>query len=334
MGVSGGIAAGLGSIGSGLFGLFGNSNANAPQQFQTPNLSGAANNAYSGIGSLSGYDTYAPNIGTVQGITSGLVNNPYASQYQQGAGTASQLGQLQALGQYGAGQNLQGGANAVLNTAFDPQSALYNQTLQNVTAQQNAQNAAAGVGTTPYGAGLQDQNLQNFNIAWQQQQLANQISGLGAASSASQAGQGLAAAAPGQYLNASQLPYSTYGAVGSGQIGALNTLGQFGQSAAALPQQQIADYQAYLGGGTAQQNANTNTANAAFGQQQTNLSNIFGGLGGLGSAYGLSGMGGYGSAYSPYGSSAYYGGGNIYSGDAYGGSAVNPLAGLTAADYG
>jgi hypothetical protein len=307
-----GIAAGLGSAASGLFGLFGSSNASAPQQFQTPNMSGAANNAYSGIGNLGNYNTYAPNIGAVQGITSGLVNNPYSGGYQQGANTAGGLGQMQALGQYGAGQNLQGGANAVLNTAFDPQSALYNQTLQNVTAQQNAQNAAAGVGTTPYGAGLQDQNLQNFNIAWQQQQLANQVSGLNASTGATQAAQGLQAAAPGQYLTASQTPYNVYGQIGAGQIGAYNQLGQFGQSASALPQQQIADYQAYLQGGASQQGVNNQSAALANQEQQQNLGNIFGGLGALG---GIGGLGGFGGSSG----GSYYGGGNIYSSPAYSG---------------
>jgi hypothetical protein len=42
----------------------------------------------------------------------------------------------------------------------------------------------------------------------------------------------------------------------------------------------------------------------------------------------------YGNPNSLFGSSPNYGGGTIYSGDAFGGSASNPLAGLTAEDYG
>ena len=52
----------------------------------------------------------------------------------------------------------------------------------------------------------------------------------------------------------------------------------------------------------------------------------FGGIGGLGGA-----LGGGGALF---GSSPSFGGGNLFSGDAYGGSAFNPLPGLTAADYG
>ena len=47
----------------------------------------------------------------------------------------------------------------------------------------------------------------------------------------------------------------------------------------------------------------------------------------------LGGVGG-GALSSLFGSSPSYGGGNMFSGDAYGGSAQNPLRGLTAADYG
>ena len=49
------------------------------------------------------------------------------------------------------------------------------------------------------------------------------------------------------------------------------------------------------------------------------------GLGGGGIGGGLSNL---------FGSRPSYGGGNMFSGDAYGGSASNPLRGLTAADYG
>ena len=312
------LGASAGSAGAGLFGLFGSSNSSAPQQFQTPNMAGAANSAYSGIGNLGNYNLYGQNIGQAQGITSGLVNNPYAQQYQGGANTASGLGATAGLGAFNSGGNLQGAGNAVLNTAFDPQQALYNQTLAQTQAQQNAANAAAGVGTTPYGAGLQDQNLQNFNIAWQQQQLQNQISGLGAAGSAYGQGAGLQSQGVGTYLNSQQTPYNVYGQIGSGQIGALNQLGQFGQSASTIPQTQIGDYQSYLGGGVSQQNANTASASLANQEQQQYLSQIFGGLGGLGSAYGLSGLGstGYGGGNSYY-SPAYSGAGGISSAAIY-----------------
>ena len=302
--LSGGLA-----LGGGLFGLLGGG-AQAPQQFQMPNMSGAAGNAYSGIGGLNAFNTYSPNIGNVSGITNSLVNNPYAGGYMGGALTAGGLGESQALGQYGVGQSLTNlGTNvlpsyagAVMNTAFDPQQALYNRTLGQVSDQSNAALAQAGVGTTPYGAGIQGQNLANFNIDWQAQQLQNQIGGLGAATSAlgqggqlAQVGQGLSAAAPNQYLQSAALPYGVYGNIGQGQIGAYNTLGQFGQSASQLPQTQIQDYLGYLGQGTAQQGVNNQSA-----QLQAMLQNMYGssigqGLSALGGStfgqnYGLSSL--------------------------------------------
>lgn len=61
-------------------------------------------------------------------------------------------------------------------------------------------------------------------------------------------------------------------------------------------------------------------------QQQTMLGGLFGSQSNLGQNLGSVGgaiMGG-----------PAYGGGNIFTGDVYGGSAQNPLPGLTAADYG
>jgi hypothetical protein len=67
---------------------------------------------------------------------------------------------------------------------------------------------------------------------------------------------------------------------------------------------------------------------------------LAGGVNGIGNATLLSSLlnrgntGIYGNPNSPLGSSSNYGGGNIFSGDAYGGSAANPLQGLTSEDYG
>ena len=61
-------------------------------------------------------------------------------------------------------------------------------------------------------------------------------------------------------------------------------------------------------------------------QQSAMMSGLFGPQGNLGQNLGSMGQAVMGGPA--------YGGGNIFSGDAYGGSAANPLAGLTAADYG
>jgi hypothetical protein len=79
---------------------------------------------------------------------------------------------------------LQAGLQTLM-TGFDPQNALYNQQQQQNLDQQNAIQSMSGTAGSPYGAGLTSQSNQNFNINWQQQQLARQIAALGAYDSAS-----------------------------------------------------------------------------------------------------------------------------------------------------
>lgn len=92
------------------------------------------------------------------------------------------------------GSNLGNYANSILNTAFDPQSALYNQLQNQVSQQAAAANASAGLGGSAYGASTTANALSNFDINWQNQQLARQA-------------QGLSSAAPA-YSTATSLPFS------------------------------------------------------------------------------------------------------------------------------
>lgn len=297
-----GFSAGALALGAGIGGLIGGSpaqNVQLPQMFQMPNMGAAANQAYGGIGNLGQYNLYAPNIGTAQNITGGLVSNPYAPAYQQGANVAGQLGQLQALGQYGAGNALTQSALGTLNTAMDPQQALYNQQLQQTLAQQGAMNAAAGVGTTPYGASMTNQDIQNFNIAWQNNLLNRQLAGLSGAGTALGQGAYLSGQAPSQYLQGAAVPYATYSGIGQGQLGALSGLGQFGTQASGIPQQQIGDYLSYIGAGNqagqvANQQAQValNQANLAYNQNLGYGQMIGGGLASLGNqGFGMGGSG-------------------------------------------
>lgn len=310
-----GMLAGLGSLGMGIGGMLAGSPAShvqTPQMWQMPWQTSAAQGALGGIQGLGQYNTY--NIPKAQQITHGLVNNPYASAYQGGANVAGPLGQSQALGQYGVGQGLTAlgagtlpaWAGTVMNTAMDPQSALYARTLQQVQDQAGAQNAMAGVGTTPYGAGLTNMATTNFNIDWQNQQLQRQLAGLqgaggalGTGANIAQTGQGMAAAAPGQYLTSSAIPYSTYGAIGQGQLSALTGMGQFGQQAANIPQMQLQDYLNYINAGTGATGAATgvgqlglNQVGMGFGQNMANLGLGMYGAGRIGGAgYGVPGFG-------------------------------------------
>lgn len=302
---------GAAALGAGAYGLSQGapaSNVNIPQ---VPNTTGAANAAYSGIGGLSAFNLSDPRLAT--NITRGLVHSPYAGQYQGAAGQAGQLGQLQALGQYGVGQDITGMgmnqlapyAGQVMNTAMDPQQALYQRTLQQVMDQTGAANAMAGVGTTPYGAGLQGQALSNFNIDWQNQQLQRQIAGLGAGGAAlgqagglAQLGQGMAAAAPGQYLQSAGLPYGVQQQIGQGQMGALGGLQQYGVGGAQIPQQQIQDYLNYIGAGQGSAGLGLNQSQLAFNQNAAYARAMMGGLGGIGAmGYGIGGSQGFNTPF-------------------------------------
>lgn len=140
----------------------------------------------------------------------------------------------------GTTQPLINAANQVLQTGFDPQSALYNQQYQQQLDQQNAISAQNGVGGSPYAAGITGQAGQNFNINWQNQQLGRQLSALGGAGTAdTQAANNLStlqttgvnnfnALTSGAVNNANSLISGGSNALNSGintGVGALSTLG-------------------------------------------------------------------------------------------------------------
>ena len=283
--------------------LFSPPAANVPtpqiQGYQPQGFGQADPAALGGIGNLGQYNLYGGMIPQAQGIGQGLVNDPNAQQFQQGAGQASQMGQAGAMNAFGAGGGLYGMAGGlnqmggqIANTAFDPQSALYARTAQQTQDQTRAGLEARGVDNTPYGAGIEGQNMNNFNIDWQNQQLQRQIAGGGAAGGLAQEagglmgqGAGMQSGAAGQFLQASGMPYGTSQAIGQGQLGTLNTLGQFGQQGSQIPQQQVQDYLNYLGWGTGQQgtanqgqlglgNFGLNQAQQGFNQQQQMFGDI------------------------------------------------------------
>jgi hypothetical protein len=124
-------------------------------------------------------------------------NNPYTAAFQQGAGTAGSA--LTGVGNQSLANSsaLSGASNSllpymqqVMNQGADPQNALFNQQQQLVTNQSNAQNAANGI-TGPWAAGTTGQNLSNFDINWQNNQLNRALQALsGGGAALGQAGQG------------------------------------------------------------------------------------------------------------------------------------------------
>lgn len=236
-----GLGAGLGTASS-LSQMFGGNTAssvNIPNAYQSPYTGAAATNQWSGIQGLAPYTSAAASTTPYSLQTfQNLYNNPGAAAATTGAQTASGLGQGQALNQMQTGGQLtQAGlstipyATAVMNTGFDPQTDLYNRTLQQTQDQAAVAAARSGVATTPYGAGIGAQTTANFNIDWQNAQLAREAQASQAASGLlstgaglASTGTGMAAAAPVQYLQASQYPYTTYAGIGQGQNQAVQSL--------------------------------------------------------------------------------------------------------------
>lgn len=272
-----------------MFGMGGD-----PKAMQLPNFKGAANNAFQGNQDLSQYNTYGQVLPNIGNLTSQQANNPYAGAVQAGANGISPYGMntgqgvAQGAGQFGELSNaIVPYASQILQNGFDPQNALYNRGAQQLTDQVRAGQAARGIATTPYGAGLENQAMSNFNLDWQDRQLGRQnsaIQGYGnAVQGGLQAGQGALDLANGgqqTYMNSAQLPYQTYNDLINNSIGAYGTYGAAGQNAAKIPGQQVGNWLSYVGQGNA---GNQN----ALGQQKQNQ-NFFGDLiNTVGSLFGL-----------------------------------------------
>jgi hypothetical protein len=286
MGVTlGGIGAAVGG-GSALASLlgFGSTTPQAPAPAFVPqSLPTADAGAISGTQNLSGLNTAASTLGQFGNITQGLVNNPGATQFQSGANAISPVATAGGAQQFGAGSSLINGtqgdlsaANSALNTAFDPQNALYAQQYQQNNDAINASLASRGLATTPYGAGVQNTSDQQFNTNWLQTQLARQATGAqtastlqGAAGTGATTGAGLQTTGLNTMLQGASLPFSTAQTIGTDQQQALTALGAQGTTATTNAQSQIADFLQYLGLG----NAATSTNNSIFGNQITAQNN-------------------------------------------------------------
>ena len=181
----------------------------------------------------------AADTGAFSGTTQ-LNTNPNAS-YNAGASTQAGSNTVTTA------NSLLPGVGQIMSTAFDPQQALFAQMYQQQQDQSNVTNAQNGVAGTPYGAGLVNQNNQNFDINWQNNELQRMATG---------------ASAAGGLLNAAGTGAMTGTQVGQSPIAFSN----------AQKQQQIADYLAYMSQGTSASNAATGQysaeAQAAIDNQQ------------------------------------------------------------------
>lgn len=347
--------AGLVSAGVGLFGAISGkdtaSKVPLPPQFNMPNMSGAANAAYGGIGGLAGQDVPQETAPLYRNTALGQYSNPYADMYLAGAQTAGNMGRFAGEQGFSAGRTAMDTGNtfqtaarsaipyagAIAQTAFDPQNALYAKTQHDLIDQTRAAQAARGVATTPYGAAGESDTLRKFDIDWQNAQLGRQVAGGNAATgivntagntantgaNTANTGAGMETTGAATFANASGLPYSTYGNIGAGQFGALNNWQSGVQGAQAIGMTPVQAYLQYLGiGNTAQGNANTGYKNAlegaglAFNQNMALGSNLGSSLAGLGKSY-SSGYPGVSSGWNwlnSQGGSGYQGGTPGYAG--------------------
>jgi len=269
-----------------------------PQQLESwNNLQGWINNQ------IPTWQAGQQTIPYAQNTFQNLYNNPYASQALGGAQFGAQLGGQAGLNQFGTGQALTGAglgmlpyASQIMQTGFDPQQALYSRTLQQVQDQQNAQQAMRGIAMSPYGAGLANQATSNFNIDWQNQQLARQAQAAGAAgglmgTGANLAGMGIGmeTGAPGTITSSAMLPYAAYSSIGQGQNQALmSLLGALGGQQN-LGAQIAGEWGGALGGANQMQNLQNQWFKNQLAQSELGWKQLAQLGSGIGSMFGLGG---------------------------------------------
>lgn len=288
------VSAGAGAIGS-LSNLFGGGGNKAPtasnvqpaaNPWDAPGVRASSNEFIQGIPGLSQYNQWPQLLPQAQAAVAGMGNNnPNLPQWMQGAQAGAGYGNVAAGNAFGVGQGMIGQgqallpwANQLLQTGFDPQSALYNRTADQTSQQSRAGLAARGLNSSPYGAGVESGAMNNFNIDWQNQQLQRQIQaaqGAGGLNSTSaniqNMGVGLQAQAPGIAATSAGLPYQVSQQAGQDTLGGLSALGNMGAAGANQYQQQLAQWLDYMKAATGTSNAATSATNSNVAQNATNF---------------------------------------------------------------
>jgi hypothetical protein len=194
------------------------------------------------------YDFYSPQL---------MSSTPYGYDPSQTVNYGNQWSQQS--------QPMFAGAQQALNEGFDPQNEYYNRAAGNQQDQMRQSQGARGLSMQPYGAGLENQGMSNFNIDWRNQQLQRQATAANTASQlwnqggqAIQGGQQLAMSVPQNVANyAGSVQQLGMNATAPQQAAAGLYSNMFGQGTAA----QQGAYQGQLG----QYNANQAASNAMWG---------------------------------------------------------------------
>ena len=244
---------------------------------QTLPIGNIAPETQQAITALPQYNIGAQFSPNVQQIAQQYMSNPYVSGAQAGANQFGQLGTanaMQGLGAAGQMYNYMPGLSSAAQNLFtqanDPQKATFDW-LQNMVQQQSAaQNAAAGIGTTPYGASVTSNAMGNLDIQWQAGLLQRAMQGdqeaanlLQAASVTGNQAFNLGQGAVGAGVNAGFLPSTAYQQILGGQLMGPQQATAYGQQIAAIPQMQIGDYLNQMG----QYNQANSVANQAYSNQ-------------------------------------------------------------------
>ena len=221
-----------GLVSGGIGSILANQNK-APSATVLPNQGQAAGQALGDINSLNNpYGQMQP-LEFQQLLA--MMNNPNISGYLQSAGQAGQASNA-------AGNQFGNEANQLYQQAYDPQNQLRQQLQGQVQDQSNVQNSMYGLQSSPYGAGVANQNMSNFDINWQNQQLGRE------AQANPLIGQDLAAQVQA-YQQGGQIPYSAYGQVMGDMNNAINQYMQQAGQGNQYTQNQIGDLLQYLGTG-------------------------------------------------------------------------------------
>jgi len=287
------IGAGM-AIGGGLMDIFGGGSQQptpppnpVPAQ---PGVSALTGGGPQGIGSLSQYNLGGQYMPAYQQAISQYLANPYGPQAIQAAnmfGPAAQGIAGQGMGNAAA---IGGTVNPLLQQAFDPQQALYQRTAGQVSDQEQAMLANAGLGQTPWGAGAYGQTMSDFNLNWQNQQLQRMLSGVQGAQGAAGSALNLGGAGLGLGMAGGAAPFQTYGQVAQYPLGAYGQASQYGQQASQVPQTGISDWLNYINQSSGAQNAMTNLYSQQLGAQRQQFGENL--IGGAAIGSGLGALGG------------------------------------------
>ncbi len=242
------------------------------------------------------------NAQTGSTLANNVVNNPWAGGVIPGAklagdylsGTLAPNLQGASADLFGAAKPALAAGSSLLNTAFDPQNALFARTQGQLTDATNAQLARSGVASSPYGAGVANKAESDFLIDWQNNQLSRELAGLsGYDTNLGSVGQaqgragelGTAGAAATQ--QGAALPYNAYNSMQGAGLEALS-------GASSLAGDAVRSGVGYLGYDT----ANYGNQLGQYNAENKGWGDMFGGIGdifGLGSSLFGEGIGGGGA---------------------------------------